>query len=359
MSQSNSNTFSPSVFSRKVLITCGIVIPIILFTLLFGSTIKVFILILAGAFIASFFRGIADWFQHKTSLNERWSLVVSIVLVILIIAGISWLISARVSSQMDEFSEKLPQAIENARDKLEETSWGSTITQNIPKEPEKIFEKIQGTQFFSGTFKVFSGTLGILADLYIVFFIGLFFLINPKTYIKGLISLIPKKGRSRAQEVIQNIDAALKKWILGKLLSMLIVAVLTGIGLAILGVPLPWALGLIAGILSFIPNFGPLLSYVVGFLFALLEGFDTALYTLFIYIGVQFIESNILTPMIQEKMVSIPPAGIIITQTLLAVLIGGWGLVLAVPIMVIFMILVKMLYVKDVLGDSAGEVSYE
>ncbi len=203
---------------------------------------------------------------------------------------------------------------------------------------------------------VFAATFGVLADLYIILIIGLFMMATPKPYVNGLVTLIPKAGRQRAQEVFEKLGTTLKRWIAGKLFSMLVVAILTALGLWILGVPMVLALAILAGILSFIPNFGPIIALIPAVLVGFMEGPSMALYVALLYVGVQAVESNIITPMVQKKMVYIPPAMTLISQVLLATLVGGLGLILATPIIAITMVLINMLYVEDVLGDrSASE----
>ena len=127
---------------------------------------------------------------------------------------------------------------------------------------------------------------------------------------------------------------------------MLVVMVFTAAGLAILGIPMWLALAVIAGLLSFIPNFGPVMALIPAVLVGLMESPSTAAFIVGLYIFIQVIESNFITPLVQQKLVNIPPALILIAQLLIGSLSGGWGLVLATPLMVIIMVLVQELYIK-------------
>jgi predicted PurR-regulated permease PerM len=126
-----------------------------------------------------------------------------------------------------------------------------------------------------------------------------------------------------------------------------------------LGVPLALTLGLLAGLLSFIPNFGPILSAFPAILLAFIESPMLALYTAALYILVQLIESNIVTPLIEKETVELPPALTIMFQLALAVLVGGLGLVLATPLLAVIMVLVQLVYIEDVLGDKNTEMNRE
>lgn len=340
-------------FTHRVLVTMGIVTPIILLLLLFKVAFKVLLLILAGILFAAFFRGISALLHQYLRIPKGWSLLVAVIGVIGLIVLVGWLIAPQVSEQVNELSKKLPEAVKSTEEKLSQSQWGKNLIDQIPKNPQKAFEEQSG--LLKKTFGVFSSTFGVLADLYIILFIGLFMMAQPKPYQQGIISLVPIKHRKRGQEVLNKLGATLQRWIAGKLLSMLVVSVLTAIGLYALGIPLALALALIAGLLSFIPNFGPILALIPAILIGLMQGPNTALYVALLYIAVQAVESNVITPLVQKQMVFLPPAIILISQVLLGVLVGGLGLILATPIVAVVMVLTNMLYVQDVLGDTSGE----
>jgi len=193
----------------------------------------------------------------------------------------------------------------------------------------------------------FQSTFGVLGDVYVVLFIGIFFTISPQTYTNGIVQIIPVQGQQKAQQVLDELGEQLRKWLKGKLLSMLVIFILTAIGLAIIGIPLWLVLALLAGLISFIPNFGPLLALIPAVLVALLESPQTALLVAGLYILIQFIESNFITTAIQKKLINMPPALILIAQLFMGALAGGWGLVLATPVILIIIVLVQELYIKN------------
>lgn len=340
-------------FTHRVLVTVGIVIPVVLLLLLFGVAFKVLLLILAGILFAAFFRGISGLLHQYLRIPKGWSLLAAVIGVIGLIFLAGWLIAPQVSEQVDELSKKLPEAVRSTKAKLAQTPWVKDLIDQIPENPLKALEEQSG--LLKKTFGVFSSTFGVLADIYVILFIGLFMMVQPGPYQKGIISLVPLKHRDRAQEVLNKVGTTLQRWIAGKLLSMLVVAVLTAIGLYALGIPLALALALIAGLLSFIPNFGPIIALIPAILIGLMEGPNTALYVALLYIGVQAVESNVITPLVEKQMVFLPPAIILISQVLLGVLVGGLGLILATPIVAIVMVLTNMLYVQDVLGDRSSD----
>lgn len=340
-------------FTQKVLITAGIIIPIVLILLLFGMAFRVVMLVLSAVLLASFFRGIAGYIHRYFKTPMGWSLLMALVLVIGIMTLVFFLIVPQVGEQINELSEKLPDAVKGAKEQLAQSKQGSMLLDQIPEDPQKWLQERSG--FLKQSLGVFSATFGILADIYVVLFIGMFMMAQPEPYRTGIIKVVPLSKRDRAQEVLDKLGITLQRWIAGKLFSMLVVAVLTSLGLWALGIPLALALGVIAGLFSFVPNFGPLISLIPALLVALMQGPDSALYVGLLYIAVQAVESNLITPLVQKQMVYLPPAVILISQVLLGVIVGGLGLILATPIVAIAMVLINMLYVEDVLGDTSSK----
>ncbi len=194
--------------------------------------------------------------------------------------------------------------------------------------------------------KFFSSTFGVLGDIYVILFLGIFLTAGPKVYKDGIIALIPPPHKEKGNDVLNKLGHNLKSWLKGKLFSMAVVAILTAIGLSIIGVPMVFALSVIAGILNFIPNFGPIIAMIPAVLIGLSQGVNTALIIAGLYIFIQMLESNLITPTVQKKLVSIPPAMIIIGQLTVGSLTGYLGIILATPVVLMLIVLVKELYVK-------------
>ena len=327
-------------FIQKVWIAGGIIALIVVLVLLLKATFNVFLLILAGVLIAVFFRGLSGLIQKKTHWGEGFCVAASILSTLIVLVLLIWLMGAKIQAQAEQLSNTMPGTIENAKGKLSQSQIGQKILEKLSS-PEA---QQQGRSLVQTFFK---STFGILGDLYVVLFIGIFFTVSPKIYKKGIVKLIPPKGQDKGDDVLNKIGDNLKKWLKGKLFAMLVVTILTGIGLLIIGMPMWLVLALIAGLLNFIPNFGPLIALIPAVLVALMQSPSTALWVAVLYIAVQIAESNFITPMVQQRLISIPPALIIIAQLLMAPLTGGWGLVLATPLMVILIVVVKELYIKN------------
>lgn len=326
-------------FVQRVWIVTGIVSFTVVMLLLLKTSFSVLLLVLAGALIAIFFRSLAGLIQKKTKWSSTVCLLISTIGTFLLIAAVCWLIGAKVQAQVAELSDTLPATIDKTKAHLQSTPLGKKIVEKLSS-PETA-DKAKGVAQ-----RLFSTTFGILGDLYVVIFLGLFFTVSPKPYVEGFLHLVPTGGRRKARTVIDTIGDNLKKWLKGKLFAMLVVFVLTAVGLLIVGVPMWLTLSIIAGLLNFIPNFGPLIAMIPAVLISFLQGTNTALIIAGLYIVIQVIESNFITPMVQNKLIQIPPGLIIIAQLVMGVLTGSWGLVLATPLVAIVMAVVQETYLK-------------
>jgi predicted PurR-regulated permease PerM len=325
-------------FQKKVWIAMSIAALFVVVIWLIKATFNVLLLLLAGALIALYFRGLGNLLHRKLHVPEKASLPVSVLGSLLLLGGFFWFAGSQIEQQVTELRQTLPAAIDNLKQQLGNTAVGQKL----------LAQGSQGNQtgqLSSFAKNFFKGTFGALGDIYVVLFLGLFFTASPRAYMHGLVQLVPVKARPRAREVIDALGTDLSKWLKGMLFAMLVVAILTGTGLVIMGVPMAFALALIAGILNFIPNFGPLIAMIPALLIGFMQGPVTAAMVAGLYIVVQVLESNLITPQIQKRLISIPPALIIIAQLFMGVLTGGWGLLLATPLMLILIVLVQKLYI--------------
>lgn len=327
-------------FQKKVWIVIGCLTFTVLLILLIIEAANALLLILAGTLIAIFFTGLSSLIKRKTGWKKWVCKTIAIVGTLLIIALFFWLIGSKIQSQISVLSETIPSTVENLKEQLNNSKVGKEVVETLTSE-----ESIKKAEAFGGRF--FQSTFGAFGDIYVVLFIGIFFTVSPNLYTEGAVKLIPPRNQEKAKKVVSNLKQQLRSWLKGKLFSMFIVFVFTAIGLLILGIDLWLVLSLLAGLLSFIPNFGPLIALIPALLVGLLDGPQTALLILGLYVLVQFLESNFITPMVQQKLIQMPPALILIAQLFMGALTGGWGLILATPITVILIVLVQDLYLKE------------
>lgn len=312
-------------FVQKTWIVGSIFALIVVILLLLQATVSVFLLILAGTLIATYFRGLSSFIAKKTHWKTTLTMAISVIGSILILGAIGWLIGSEVQTQLSGLSQSLPTAFENAKDYLDQGWVGHKVV-------EKISEAQSSGKFASFLARFFTTTFGLLGDIYLILLIGIFFTVSPGLYQQGIVKMVPPKGRKKAQKVISHLGSGLEKWIAGKIFAMVVVFVLTSIGLVILGVPMWLALALIAGFLNFVPNFGPLIAMIPAAALGLSLSPNTGLLVIGLYLVVQLLESNFITPLVQQKLIQIPPAAIIISQVIVGTLTGIWGIVFATPL---------------------------
>ena len=342
-------TQSLKEFKKKIWIGSGIVLLVIIVSLLFKTLFNLLLLVLAGVLMCVYFHGFASVIRRKLKVGKTFSLILSLLLNVIIIGLFLWFVGARLSSQIDQLTETLPQTLENAKKWLSNQPMGSRILDYATNSLDSGKASATIKSFFSSTF-------GIISDFYIVLLLGLFFTANPNIYRRGLIHLIPPSGKDKAAELWDRLNTLLRSWLKGQIFGFFFIAVLSGLGLWALGMPLVLTLALLAGLLNFIPNFGPIIALVPAALLALTLGTQTALLVIGLYTLIQIIQSTVTQPLIQKKMVSVPPGLLAFSQIAMGVLAGFWGVLLATPLIAIIMTLVNKLYVERQSGNKTAKI---
>ena len=352
----DSKKASDQTFAGRVLVTIGLVVLTILLLILLYFTFDVILLIFAAALLAIFLRGLAEILGRFVNLGDGWLILIVTSILIAVLAGAIALLAPDVAEQMRTLRVELPKSAQKVSDYIYQFGWGRALLDQLPSFSD-FTANLSTSSVVSGVGGIFTSTIGAVGNFFITVLLAIYLASEPRFYIRGLVKLFPKPRRHRATQVVAAIGETLRWWLIGKAGSMIFIGLLTWVGLSILGVPLPLALGVIAGLLSFIPNFGPILSAVPAILLAFIASPVTALYTAGLYVVVQLIESNIVTPLIERETVELPPALTIVFQLGMAALVGGLGLVLATPLLAVIMVLVQMVYVQDVLGDRETEIN--
>ena len=336
-----------SPFVRRVLVVVGIGTALVVGLALLWATADVFLLIFAGILVAVLLRGLSRWVSGHTRLSEGWSLALIVFAIVAVWAAGVVLLGAQLIAQAEQLAEVAPQMMQDFQARLEQSPLGRQIL-------ERAGQGGQGANpagAAAPAAAVLSTIFGALVDVVIVLFIGLYLAIKPDLYVNGLLHLLPIAKRPRARDVLHTIGYTLRWLLIGQLTSMIVVGVLTTVGLLLLGVPFGLLFGIMAGVLEFVPTIGPLISAVPAVLFALTQGTSTALYVVLLYAVIQIIEGNVLTPLVLQRAVELPPVLTITALVVLGTLFGFLGLLLATPLLATGLVVVKMLYVQDVLGD--------
>ncbi len=344
ISTQNNTPEDNNLYVKRVFIAAGIVALLAIVILIVKVAFNVLLMVLAGTLIAVYFNGLADLIERHTPLQRRASMLISVIGSFIIIGLLFWFMGTKIQQQVSALSEDFPAMVTKLENQIKQYPLGAKVLENISgNDSQKLVTTAQN--FFRTSF-------GVLGDIYIIIFLGIFFTISPSLYKDGIVNLIHKRGQPKAKQVIDRLSQVLKGWLKGMMIAMVLIAVLSFIGLTIIGIPMALALAVIAGILNFIPNFGPLMAMVPAVLLGLVDSTQTAIIVAALYILIQTLESNIITPTIQRRMINLPPALLIIAQLLMGTLSGALGIILATPLLAITMVLVEELYVKYNNGEE-------
>lgn len=332
----------------RPLLVLGAAVLLLALVYLLRPVFRVGLVVFAGVLLAVLLDGMATFLTVRTRLPRALALTVSILIFFGFFVGVGWLIGPIVASQIDQLVQRLPAGLELLRDSMTDYEWSRGLIAGAP-DPQSMLSA--GTGVLTNIGRALSGVAGGIVSLLIVLFVGIYLAADPEMYICGILGLLPRSRRARAKEVFAALGHVLRRWLAGRLASMAVVGLLTVLGLSIIGLPFALALGVIAALLAFVPYIGPVLGAVPAILVALIEDPIKAVYVVIVYVAVQLLETYLITPMIEQRAVSLPPALIITVQILAAVLLGPLGVLLATPLAVVIIVLVQLLYVGDVLGD--------
>ncbi|MDO1560223.1 AI-2E family transporter [Brevundimonas sp. 2R-24] len=313
----------------------------------------VLLLIFGAVLIAVLLRTIAEPIQRYLRLPQRWAVLAALVGVFAFLGLAGWLFGRQIDAQLSSLSERLPLAWETVQSRLETLPYGREIVARLNElEPSSgaggAGSDMLGSGVFSGARAVAATLMTGLGELILVIFAGLFLALNPQSYRDGLLRLAPTGGlKDKMGRAFDVSGEGLKRWLLGQLISMLLIGVLVTLGTWAIGLPSPLALGLFAGMLEFVPIVGPTLAFIPAFLLALLEGPDAVLWTVLLYVIIQQIEGNLIMPLVQKRMLTLPPVLTLFAILAFAALFGPIGILFATPLAVIIYLLVRTLYLGE------------
>lgn len=331
----------PSNVTRYILIA----VTLVALAVLIWKLATVFILAFGGIIFATVLQAAAEPLARKTGWSHRVSLGV-VILALLVFGGLTfWLFGRQAVSQFNEMREQLPAAFEKFKAWMVESPIGKPLFDSVRQAAE------DGTPLSSAGVAL-GATLEGLGHLLLIIFVGIYLAADPRMYREGGLRLLPPTRRPQVRVALNDAGTGLRKWLLAQLIIMAAVGTMTGVGLALIGVPLALSLGLVAGLLEFIPVVGPIVAAVPGVLLAFSAGPQTALYAVLLYIAVQQIESNILTPLVQRWAVELPPVVALLSIVAAGLIFGIMGVVFATPMAVVLMALVRHLYVEDTLEKN-------
>jgi predicted PurR-regulated permease PerM len=328
-----------AVFVRRVLIAALIVGLM----LALWQVSLVLILLFGGIVVAVALRNVAGPLARKLRIPDRVALMITVCYLVVGVIAFFYFFGALAGRQFSSLFDKLPGTVDSVKLWLNTTVIGRQIlgALNGGSAATRLFDALP----------LAGGILGGLGEAILMLVVGIYLAADPPVYINGMVRLFPPRRRMRARQIIDAIGEAMRKWLLGMTMDMLLLGLMTFIGMWAIGVPLPFALAVMSGVAVFVPYIGPVLAMIPGLLLAFSVRPVLALWAALVYLVVLTIEAYISQPLFQRWTVSLPAIFNLLAILVFAPLFGIWGAILATPLAVVLWVLIQMAYVEDVLDD--------
>lgn len=305
----------------------------------------VLLLVFGAVLLAIIIKIGADGLHGRLKMPGKMAFIVTVLVIFGVPVFALWSFGAEIVRQADQIAQAVPEAIAQIRQMLVSAGIGDWTENNLS-------DAISGSEVYASISGLLLTAADALTNLVIVIVGGIYLAASPALYKRGFLKLVPPRSRSMADTVLCEMGTALGLWLKGRLLAMLLVGVLTGLGLWLIGVPSYLALGLLAGLLEFVPFIGPIIAAIPAILLAFLGGPTDALLVAGLFLVIQQLEGNVITPIIQHHAVDLPPALLIFAVLGFGALFGIVGVILAAPLTVVLFIMVKRLYVREYLHTA-------
>lgn len=338
-------------FAVKATIVMTLAAATVVALYLLGHLAQMLLVVFGGILFGVLLDGLTHQLAKRTRLPRALSLTIVIAVLLLLLTGVILFAGPKLVDQFATLAKRIPAAVDEIRTSLSQYEWGQRLLESLGTASGSM---PKGSELLGQVGGVFSTAAGAVSAVIVIFFTGIYLAADPYLYSRNLELLLPKRHRQRARELLESIGTALKWWLTGRFSSMAVVGILTSVGLWITGVPLAFPLGLLAAILSFVPFIGPIAWVIPASLVALAESPELIVWVLTVYLAVQLLESYVITPLIQQRAVRIPPALLIVMQILMTVLFGIMGTLFATPLAVTAIVVVQILYVEGVLGEDVS-----
>jgi predicted PurR-regulated permease PerM len=331
-------------FAERIIIA----LAILALALLLWNLRALLILLFGAVLFAVILRIIANGLKHRLGLRDGLALLLAVLFVFGLIGTAGLLFGAEISRQAESLEQTLPQAWRVLQARLE--SWG--VAEPVQQWLNSLRTSSGGSGIVDSLTGILSSVGGAITDAVLVIVGGIFLAIEPDLYRRGLVKLVPESARANLAQALDDCWTALRLWLLARLATMALVGAITGIGLYLIGIPAALTLGLLAGLLDFIPFIGPIIAAVPAVLLALASDPTSALWVIGLYLLVQQIEGNVITPVFQKRAVELPPALLLFALVACGLLFGVAGVLFAEPLTVVTYVLVKRLYVREALNTA-------
>lgn len=330
-----------SFFFRLALLILGLACLTLLAWNLAHLLLLAFLAVLVSILIRSFAATIRDTLR----LPSTASLGLSTTLLLLLLVGFFLLLGSTLQTQLNQLIDRAPDLLAALAERFGVDDPQRAVAEQL----EKTMEQTSLLARFAG---LSSTALGAITNFVLVLIAGVYLAADPGTYRKGFLLLFPLSTRSEASQTLDVVVVSLRLWLVGQLLGMLLVGALSAAGLWYLGVPSALALGVIAGLFEFIPILGPIIAAIPAVAAGFAESQELGYWVLGLYVLIQQVEGNLLMPLIQQRMVRIPPALTVFAVVGFALLFGPLGALIAMPLLVVLSVVIKKVWIRETLDED-------
>ena len=304
------------------------------------------LLIVAAIVLAVVLRAAAGPIGRLLHVGDRWAVSIAALVISLVLGLLGWLFGPQMADQISALFATLPGAWDKISADLMTTTWGTALVDMVRDTGSYLGKLVSQVPLFA------VGVAGVVANIVLGLVGALMLALEPRSYRDGFLMLFPTNLGLRIGRALDATGLALRGWLIAQMASMAVIGVLTSIGLLLAGVPSALGLGLFAGLAQFVPYVGPFISAVPGLLIAATTSFDVFIWAAIVYAGVQQVDDNFITPWIQKHFAGIPMALSLFSIVAFGVLFGPLGIILATPLTLIALVMVRSLYIRDILGHD-------
>ncbi len=310
--------------------------------------------IFAGLLLGAFLVRLTQLVQRSLKLPYLPSILLVVVSLLAIFSLLAFVFGTRFTEQMSALSDELTNAVDHLLEKLREYEVIEANSDEVSEAGSDLLSRVDTSALIGG---VFSSITGTGAAMVLILFVGFFLAFDPTLYRNSYLSLIPYAYRPRAAALLSETIDTLWWWTLGRLFAMAVIGVATSIGLWLLGIPMPIMLGTLAGLVSFVPTIGAILAIIPAVLVSFQQGPWSPLYVIGLYLAIQAIENNLLTPFVQQKAVDVPPVLMIIAEFFMGLFVGALGVAVATPMAAVGIVWVRKLYIEPYIESPSNRKS--
>ena len=320
--------------------------------------VEVLLLVFIAVLCAVYLSAITDVLERRFRLARWLGLTAAVLATLAAVVGIGALLVPPVIDQTQALISGLPQTLTNIQNVIAAWAREYPVLRNTelanPQSGLVAGLIDDATNFLRGSILPYvtaGGKLFIEGASVVV--MALYLARQPRLYRDGILALVSPKHRPVAARILDDLGATLRAWVVGQLLAMMVLALLTALGLWVLGVPYWLAFGIFTGLVAVVPFFGTMVSTLLPALFVVGTGdWLRVLAVIVLGVAVHVAEANVVVPRIMQRQVSLPPVLTIASVLTMGALIGVVGLVVAVPVLAVTIVVVRHIVQGEIYGDA-------